>query len=177
MIGVMRLFRAKPEMAPVRRAPIAVRRAGPGDAEAVAGLARALSREDGDRESRFSVEAYLRDGFGPDAVFTVLVAETAGQVAGYALYYPGYDTDRATRGIYLADLYVREECRRQGVATALMRAAARAARDAGGSWMFWSVMRRNRSARRFYRSIATELHDVLLCAAFGRGFDRLSGDE
>jgi GNAT superfamily N-acetyltransferase len=155
-------------------AAVTIRRAGPGDAEVVAELARALSLADGGRPSRFSAQAYLRDGFGDAPAFTVLLAECDGQVAGYALYYPGYDTDRATRGVYLADLFVREGFRRKGAATALMRAAAQAARDAGGSWMFWSVMRRNKGARRFYRTIATELSDVLICAAFGRGFDRLS---
>lgn len=172
----MGLFQLRRPPSPVPRPEISVRKAGRGDAEAVAGLARALSLEDGGRPSRFTPDAYLRDGFCDPPAFTVLLAETEGQVAGYALYYPGYDTDRAARGVYLADLYVREGFRRCGVGTALMRATARAAREAGGAWMFWSVMRRNKAARRFYRSIATELGDVLICAAFGRSFDRLSRD-
>ena len=173
MIAAMGLFtRKRSESLP--QAEIAVRRAGRGDAEAVAGLARALSLADGGRPSRFTAQAYLRDGFGDDPAFTVLVAECDGQVAGYALYYPGYDTDRATRGVYLADLFVREGFRRRGVARALMRGVAQAARAGGGSWMFWSVIRRNKGARKFYRTLATELSDVIVCAAFGHGFEALS---
>ncbi len=156
---------------------ITVRQAGPDDAETVARFAQSLSLSDGGRPSRFSAEIYLRDGFGDRPAFHALIAECDGDAAGYALYYHGYDTDRATRGVYLADLYVSERHRRRGVGRALMEAAARACRDDGGCWMFWSVLKRNRAARRFYRSIAPELRDVVVCAALGGTFDALSGDD
>jgi ribosomal protein S18 acetylase RimI-like enzyme len=155
---------------------VAVRPAVPGDAEAVARLARLLSLADGARPSQFTAEAYLRDGFGPVPAFRVLVAEVDDTVVGYALFYPGYDTDRATRGVYLADLYVLATHRRMGVGRALVSGVARAARALGGSWMFWSVLKRNRAARRFYRTLAPELRDIVICAAFGPGFDRLARD-
>jgi hypothetical protein len=55
-----------------------------------------------------------------------------------------------------------------------MKAVARACRDAGGEWMFWSVLKRNRAARKFYKTLAPELRDVVLCAALGDNFDRLA---
>jgi hypothetical protein len=55
-----------------------------------------------------------------------------------------------------------------------MKATARACRDAGGAWMFWSVLKRNREARRFYRTLAPELKDVVLCAALGPAFEKLA---
>ncbi len=137
-------------------------------------MARALSRIDGGQPSRFTAEKFRRDGFGADAAFGVLVAEEDGALVGYAVYYPGYDTDSATRGVYLADLYVREESRRRGVGRALLRGLAARAREDGAHWMFWSVLRRNRGARRFYRTLAQELRDVRLCAAFGHRFDALA---
>jgi ribosomal protein S18 acetylase RimI-like enzyme len=158
------------------RPAVAVRDATPGDADSVARLARLLSLADGARPSQFTAEAYLRDGFGPQPAFRVLVAEVDGSVAGYALFYPGYDTDRATRGVYLADLYVLATHRRMGVGRALVCGVARAARAMGGSWMFWSVLKRNRGARRFYRTLAPELRDIVICAAFGPGFEKLARD-
>lgn len=158
---------------------ITVRPAVPDDAEAVASLARALSITDGGRRSHFSAEAFRRDGFGPDAAFQTTLAETDGRVVGYAVYYTGYDTDTATRGVYLADLFVVEAARRQGVGRALMAEVAAVCRRAGGRWMFWSVLKRNRGGRRFYRTMAHELKDITVCAAFGQTFDRLadmSGD-
>jgi GNAT superfamily N-acetyltransferase len=153
---------------------ITIRAARPEDADQVAAMARALSLSDGSRPSRFSAEAFRRDGFGAAPAFSALVAELDGELVGYAVYYPGYDTDSATAGIYLADLYVAAPARRRGVGRALIAAVAEAGRQAGGRWMFWSVLKRNRPGRRFYRTVATELKDVIVCAAFGRNFDRLA---
>ena len=99
-----------------------------------------------------------------------------GSLAGYAVYYWGYDTDSATRGVYLADLYVRESFRRHGAGTALVTGVASVSRDEGGRWIFWSVLKRNKPARQFYRHIAPELRDVLVCAAFGASFDRIANN-
>jgi ribosomal protein S18 acetylase RimI-like enzyme len=152
-----------------------VRPARPEDADAIAAMARALSLSDGGRPSRFSAEAFLRDGFGDHPAFYAVVAERDGALAGYAVYYWGYDTDSATRGVYLADLYVHEEHRRCGLGTALMAGVSRFVRDQDGRWIFWSVLKRNKVARRFYRHLAPELKDVAICATFGSGFDRIAG--
>ncbi len=144
------------------------------DADAIAAMARALSVSDGGRISRFSAEAFLRDGFGDNPAFETMVATAGEAAAGYAVYYWGYDTDSATRGVYLADLYVSERHRRDGVGTALVSGVARRSRDEGGRWIFWSVLKRNKAARKFYRHIAPELKDVLVCAAFGASFDRIA---
>ncbi len=153
---------------------ITVRPARPDDAEQIARMARALSIADGGRAARFTAETYRRDGFGKDAAFSTFVAELGGEAVGYAIYYPGYDTDSATSGIYLADLYVDQTRRRQGIGRALIAGLAAEARAGGARWMFWSVLKRNRGARRFYKTIAPELKDVIVCAAFGRHFDALA---
>ena len=85
---------------------IEIRPARREDADDIAAMARALSISDGDRISRFSAKAFLRDGFGDNPAFDTMVATKGGVSAGYAVYYWGYDTDSATRGVYLADLYV-----------------------------------------------------------------------
>ena len=154
--------------------PVKVRSARPADVDQIAAMARALSVSDGGRESRFSAVALLRDGFGENPAFETKVATINDVVAGYAVYYWGYDTDSATRGVYLADLFVDKYHRRRGIGTALITGIARCSREEGGRWMFWSVLRRNNGARRFYRRIAPELKDVLVCAAFGPSFDRIA---
>lgn len=154
---------------------VEVRPATAADAAAVAAMAHALSESDGGRPSRFSAEAFLRDGFGAAPAFEALIAEIDGRAAGYAVFYWGYDTDSATRGVYLADLYVDTAQRRRGAGRALVVGVARTARDRGARWIFWSVLKRNRGARRFYRRLAPELRDVIVCAAFGTGFDRIAG--
>ncbi len=153
---------------------ITVRPARPDDAELIARMARALSIADGGRPSRFTAESYRRDGFGEHAAFSTMVVELDGEAVGYGVYYPGYDTDSASRGIYLADLYVEETRRRQGLGRALLAGLAAEARSNGARWMFWSVLKRNRGARRFYQKVAPELKDVIVCAAFGQRFDALA---
>lgn len=153
---------------------ITVRPARREDADAIARMARALSVSDGGRVSRFSAEAFLRDGFADPPAFHTLIAEHNGVANGYAVYYWGYDTDSATRGVYLADLFVDENSRRGGVGTALMTGLSRHTRDQGGRWLFWSVLKRNKAARKFYRHLAPELKDVVICAAFGTSFDRIA---
>lgn len=155
-------------------AAIGVRPAEIGDAAVIVRLSRALSLEDGGRASQLTEDAFRRDGFGADPAFRALVAEVAGEVVGYALYFSGYDTDRASRGVYLADLYVAPDHRREGVGRALIKGTARACREAGGSWMFWSVLKRNKGARKFYRRLAPELRDVVLCAAISDTFRKLA---
>lgn len=169
----MALFGRKSPSRPLNDA-IEVRPAVAGDAAEIVRLAHGLSQSDGGRASRLTEETFLRDGFGAEPAFRVLIAEIDGVAAGYALYFSGYDTDRASRGVYLADLFVDARYRRFGVGRALMKAVARACRDLGGEWMFWSVLRRNRAARKFYRTLAPELKDVVLCAALGDSFDRLA---
>ncbi len=168
----MILFRNRNDVRPVPAAT--VRPAAIGDAAAIVRLSHALSMEDGGRASQLTEDAFRQDGFGEIPAFRALVSEVGDAVVGYALYFPGYDTDRASRGVYLADLYVAPDHRRAGVGRALIKATARACRDAGGSWMFWSVLKRNRAARKFYRRLAPELRDVVLCAAISDTFRRLA---
>ena len=155
-------------------AMVSVRPATADDAADVVRLARGLSLSDGGRPSQLTEQAFREDGFGADPAFEVLVAELNDNIVGYALFFPGYDSDRASRGLYLSDLYVDTALRRCGIGRALMKATARACSDAGGAWMFWSVLKRNREARRFYRTLAPELKDVVLCAALGPAFEKLT---
>jgi GNAT superfamily N-acetyltransferase len=151
-----------------------IRAAQPDDAEAVARLAAAGAQEER-RQGRLSADAFRRDGFGPRAAFGALVADMGGgTLAGYAIHYPAYDTDSAVRGIFLADLYVTDAMRRRGVGRALVAGLAAHTRAEGGRFMFWAVLRRNKGGRRFYRKLAPELGDAILCAALGRDFERLA---
>ena len=169
----MTLF-SKPKKVPKFFSSITVRPATSGDVSEVVKLARSLSIAEGQRPSRLTKAAYLRDGFGEKPAFSALLAEIDCKVAGYTLYFEGYDTGRAARGVYLSDLYVDKAWRRQGVGRALMQATAKACKDIGGEWMFWSVLKGNKSARKFYRTIGIELTDVIVCTTIDTNFEKLS---
>lgn len=112
-------------------------------------------------EFKLTVETILRDGFGDHPAFVGLVAEDQGAIVGYLLYHFGYDSDRASRILYIADLFVAHTARRGGIGTALMTEVARIARAAGAESLVWSVYQHNAEATRFYESRgATRIRDV-----------------
>lgn len=116
----------------------------------------------GDRtDFKLTAETVLRDGFGDHPAFMGLVAEDQGEVIGYLLYHFGYDSDRAARLLYIADLFVAHAARRGGVGTALLAEASRMARAAGAEALIWSVYQHNAAATRFYEACgATRIRDV-----------------
>jgi len=143
------------------------------DAEAVvrmwSNFARYL-RELGDTdEQNFGVEAFLRDGFGPDPAFTGIIAERDGAAVGYLLYHFGYDSDQAMRFLHIVDLWVDPEARRGGVGRALMSEAASRCRAKGGQALFWSVFAPNKLAAAFYERLGgtfyTDLKFMHIAAA------------
>ena len=143
-----------------------IRPATPGDADGVAALATEfhayLNGLGDDMPFHFTAETYLRDGFGERPAFAGLVAEADGAVVGYALMHFGYDTDRSRREAFVADLFVTERWRGQGVGKALLIEAAKTAKvQHGAEGLWWGVYDRNESALQFYEQLgATYVNHV-----------------
>ena len=171
----MNLF-LKPKRVSKIPASLTIRPATSEDVAGLVKLAQSLSIADGQRPFRLTKNVLLRDGFGENPAFSALVAEIDQEVAGYTLYFQGYDTGRASRGVYISDLYVDKAWRRQGIGRALMQGTATACKETGGEWMFWSVLKSNKNARKFYRKIGPELTDVIVCAIIGSNFQKLSNN-
>ena len=127
----------------------------------VAEFARYM-RELGDTSDlRLDAAALERDGFGPDPAFGGLVAEMAGEVVGFLLHHGGYDTDAASRLLFVVDLYVTASARRNGIGVALMNEARKVAAARGARQLVWTVDRRNAAALRFYERMGSEYVDHL----------------
>ena len=110
----------------------------------------------------------------PQRRFEVLLAETGGRPAGYALFHPSYDTDRVVRAAYLGDLYVEAWARGSGLGRLLAASVARLAAAAGDENLHWTVLRRNTAARRFYARFAREDDLLLHCFADAPALARLA---
>ena len=134
-----------------------IREARRHDVPAMAALIEEFARymrELGDTtDLRLDADALIRDGFGPDPAFRGLLAELSGEVVGFLLHHPGYDTDAACRLLFVVDLYVTERVRGLGIGAALMQEAAKMAIAGGAKQLVWTVDRRNALARRFYAGI------------------------
>ena len=64
------------------------------DAARIAEMANALNRYH-DMDEVFTAEGVKRDGYGPRAAFSCLLAVMEGQTIGYAMYHPCYNSDVA----------------------------------------------------------------------------------
>ena len=106
---------------------------------------------------------WLRDGFGPAAHFTYVVAEQDRTVIGMAIYslrrFPGWNGIAA----FLHDLYVEPRFRRHGIARALVAQVAADCLACGVSFIELDVHAEN-SARLFYAQVG--FAQVTECATY-----------
>ena len=152
---------------------LSIRRATIDDAEALAALACGLNAHQGDPVGNFTADIVRRDGFGASPCWTALIAERAGRPVGYAMFHAAYDAPHAARGLYLQDLYVRDEERRRGTGRALMAAVAREAREADCVFFWWTAKAWNSEALAFYRRLGAAAETVVAHALFGEALERL----
>src|ERR1700742_726657 len=78
--------------------------------------------------------------FGERPVAEALVAEAGESLIGFALFFTNFSTFLAKPGLYLEDLFVLPERRREGVGRALMEALARIALERDYGRFEWSVL-------------------------------------
>jgi GNAT superfamily N-acetyltransferase len=138
-----------------------IREARADDAPTIVALVHRFNVEDGNPPGAMTELDFRTLGCGADARFRTLIAETAGRVLGYALFYPSYDTEFGVKGFYVQDLYVLSEARGRGTGRALMAAVARACQADGGRYLFWNALERNRAGRAFYRRIGAREEPVV----------------
>jgi len=119
-------------------------------------------------------EELARDGFGAHPRFRVLLPEWDGKPAGYELLYDFYSSF-AGRGLFLEDLYVREEFRGKGIGKALLAEAAAIAVREGYWGLRWEVLDWNQPAIDFYMKLgATFLDDWKEVRLDGEALRRLA---
>lgn len=152
---------------------IELRSLAPGDALDITRLVGALSRHEGYPPPGFTTETFARDLMGRDSYVSGCIARRGGQPVGFTLWHPAYDTQSGERGAYMIDLYVAEDCRRQGLGRALMAVAARASTAWGGSFLWWSAKHANAVAMDFYAGLAEMEREVATWACFGEKFQAL----
>ncbi len=126
-------------------------------------LLRTLIRElaEFERALHFCVisEAELaRDGFGTSPKYRALLAEWDGAPAGYALFF-GYYSSWTGAGLFLEDLFVREQFRDRGIGTALLAHVARIALLENCYGVHWEVVDWNQKAIDLYKSLGAEFRD------------------
>ena len=134
-----------------------VRKGTKNDVKAVHALIVELAiYERAEQEVSNTVDQLLRDGFGEDPVYELLVAETEEKVVGMALWYTKYSTWKGKCG-YLEDLVIQADVRGRGIGKALFLEVAKACARRGYGRMEWQVLDWNEPAIGFYRSLGAGL--------------------
>jgi GNAT superfamily N-acetyltransferase len=99
----------------------------------------------------------------------VLLAKDGDDTVGLAAYSFLWPAAGLTHSLFLKELYVRRQRKREGVGTALVRAVCKVAEEAGCSRVEWQTETDNVDAQRFYAAVGADLHG-------GKVFYRLAGD-
>lgn len=95
----------------------------------------------------------VADAFCVPPKYQLWVAVQEGEVLAYAAWFLTYSTFRARQTLYLEDLFVHPNARRQGLATRLLEKLQAEARRLGCGRFEWSVLDWNRGALALYESI------------------------
>jgi GNAT superfamily N-acetyltransferase len=111
-----------------------------------------------------TVEELQKHLFGDRIYAEAIVVEVANQIVGFALFFPNYSTFLTKPGIYLEDLFVLPEYRRQGIGRAMFVYLGKLAKQRDAGRLEWSVLDWNESAIAFYQSMGAQiLPDWRIC--------------
>jgi GNAT superfamily N-acetyltransferase len=146
-----------------------IRPAQPGDVPTIHAMIGALAEFEKLAHLCVGTEAHLAEAlFGPRPSAEVLIACKDRTPAAFALFFHNFSTFLGRPGLWLEDLFVLPEHRRQGCAQALLRALAGIARERGCGRFEWAVLDWNASAIAFYQSLgATVLPDWRITRVVG----------
>jgi GNAT superfamily N-acetyltransferase len=158
-------------------AAITLRAATPDDVATVLQFIRSLACYEKLEDQVVATEAGLTQHlFGPRPMAEVVLAERGADPVGFALFFPNFSTFLGRPGLYLEDLYVREDRRGQGVGRLLLAHLARLAMERGWGRMEWAVLDWNEPALGFYRRLGAELlSDWRVCRLTGRALEEIAG--
>ncbi len=114
--------------------------------------------------------------FGKRKFAEVLIAEFNGKDAGFALFFHNFSTFVGKPGIYLEDIYVRENLRNNGIGKALLIELVKLAKERNCGRIEWSVLDWNEPSIKFYKKLgAKPMEDWTVFRLTEIQFDKLTG--
>jgi GNAT superfamily N-acetyltransferase len=136
--------------------PIKIRPAVENDVPLILRLVRGLAEYEGLLDHVEATEETLRRYLFDDHAAEVLIAEYAGEGAGFALFFHNFSTFLGRPGIYIEDLFVLPAFRGYGMGKALVKEVARIAVRRQCGRLEWSCLDWNEPSIQFYRSLGAE---------------------
>src|SRR5688572_18511643 len=103
-----------------------------------------------------TVERMEKDGFGPNPIYGLFVAENERGIVGISIYYWRYSTWKGKR-LYLEDIIVTEKERGSGIGKLLFDRTMQHALDENCNGMMWQVLDWNEPAINFYKKYGASM--------------------
>jgi len=156
---------------------LAIRRAVPADAGLILSLIRELAAYEKLLDQvQATEEDVVRDLFGVAPRVFCEIADYDGVPAGFALWYYTYSTFRGAHGIWLEDIYVREELRGHGIGKGLLAHLAGICAAEELVRLEWWVLDWNTPSIEFYKSQGAVMQeDWTVCRLDGPALHELAG--
>lgn len=147
------------------------------DARELLGLIRALADYEKLAHMVSTDEAmFERELFAPGSPAEALICRVDGEAVGMAIYCHNFSTFLGRKGLYLEDLFVKQEHRGRGYGKALLLATARIAHQRNCGRFEWMVLDWNTPSIRFYESLgAKRLDEWRLFRVTGEALEKLAG--
>lgn len=112
------------------------------------------------RYEKMSDQVHATEELLQDTLFTqkkaeVLIGEYQGKPVAFALFFHNFSTFLGRPGIYLEDLYVKEEYRGMGFGKKILNTLAKLAKERGCGRLEWACLDWNTPSIGFYKSLGS----------------------
>jgi GNAT superfamily N-acetyltransferase len=98
----------------------------------------------------------IKDAFGKNPAFKVLLAKVKDEAIGYAFYFYTYSSFLAKKTLYLEDIFISEKFRKLGAGKLLMDELVRLSKKNKCGRMEWCVLDWNTNAINFYEKLGAK---------------------
>ena len=153
--------------------------AQPSDSQTLFALIQGLAKYEKLSDAVIGNAEALKDHlFGSPKYVYAILAESQGQAVGFAIFFHNYSTFLTKPGLYLEDIFVLPEYRRQGIGKALLAKVAQIALERDCGRLEWSVLDWNVSAQAFYRNMGADiLDDWRICRVTEKDIPQLANQK
>jgi GNAT superfamily N-acetyltransferase len=136
-----------------------IRQALPEDMAVISELSRDLAAHVNDPDPGSDASLLLDCGFGPDRWFECFVAEDGNRIIGFALFCRRFEAHTREKRMWLGDLCVAGDRRRDGAGRALLAAVQARAAELGCTAVDFELARGNDVARLFYEQLKAAVYE------------------
>ncbi len=136
-----------------------IREAEAGDEGLILDQLLGLATYENIKDELLATEASIRSDYFEKQLIHALFVEDETRVLAFATWYTVYATFNGISGIFIEDLFVSPDFRRQGIASAILAYLQEWGKKEGCSYLQWFVLDWNTNAQTFYKQFGGKPHD------------------